>query len=80
MEASKKLSPLMKHGLVPPNWKLLVYRYVVQSILLYAMDGLLLTPSQLTKMNPFHFKGLCRILKIKSSSNHRVINPTTAQL
>ena len=45
MEASKKLSPLMKHGLLPPNWKLLVYRSVVQSILMYAMDSLLLTPA-----------------------------------
>ena len=32
MEASKKLSPLLKHRLLPPNWKLLAYRSVVQSI------------------------------------------------
>ena len=31
MEASKKLSPLMKHGILPPNRKLLVYRSAVQS-------------------------------------------------
>ena len=55
MEASKKLSPLMKHGLLPPNWKLLVYRSVVQSILMYAMDSELLTPGQLTKMDSVHY-------------------------
>ena len=77
MEASKKLSPLMKHGLLPPNWKLLVYRSVVQSILMYAMDSLLLTPAQLTKMDSVHYKGLRRIFKIKSSYYHRVINPSS---
>ena len=78
MEASKKLSPLMKHGLLPPNWKLLVYRSVVQSILMYAMDSLLLTPAQLTKMDSVHYKCLRRIFKIKSSYYHRVINPSSS--
>ena len=78
MEASKKLSPLMKHGLLPPNWKLLVYRSVVQSILMYAMDSLLLTPAQLTKMDSIHYKCLRRIFKIKSSYYHRVINPSSS--
>ena len=77
MEASKKLSPLMKHGLLPLNWKLLVYRSVVQSILMYAMDSLLLTPGQLTKMDSVHYKCLRRIFKIKSSYYHRVISPSS---
>ena len=77
MEASKKLVPLMKHGLLPPNWKLLVYRSVVQSILMYAMDSLILTPAQLTKMDSVHYKCLRRIFKIKSSYYHRVINPSS---
>ena len=75
MEASNKLAPLMKHGLLPPNWKLLVYRSVVQSILMYAMDSLLLTPAQFTKMDSVHYKCLRRIFKIKSY--HRVINPSS---
>ena len=57
-EASKKLGPLMKHGQLPPNWRLLVYRsivqsilmYVVQSILMYAVDSIILTPAQLIKL------------------------------
>ena len=72
MEASKKLAPLMKHGLLPPSWKLLVYRSVVQSILMYAMDSLLLTTAQLTKMDSVHYKCLRRIFKLKSSYYHRV--------
>ena len=48
----------MKHGQLPPNWRLLVYRsivqsilmYVVQSILMYAVDSIILTPAQLIKL------------------------------
>ena len=61
MEASKKLAPLMKHGQLPPSWKLSVYGSVVQSILMYAMDSILLTPAQLTKPNSIHYKCLRRI-------------------
>ena len=78
MGASKKLAPLMKHGLLPPNWKLLVYRSVVQFILMYAMDSLLFTPAQLTMMDSVHYKCLRRIFKIKSSYLHRVINPPSS--
>ena len=78
MEASMKLAPLMKHGQLPPNWKLLVYRSVVQSILMYAMDSILLTPAQLAKLDYIHYKCSRRIFKIKSSYYHRLVNPSAA--
>ena len=75
--ASKLLKPLLGHKSLPPSWKLTVYRSVVQSILLYAMDSAQLTPAQLTKINHVHYKSLRRIFGIKSSFFHRVINPTS---
>ena len=39
-------------------------------MLLYPMDGLLLTTSQLTQMNSVHLKRFRRIFKIKSSHYH----------
>ena len=75
--ASRLLKPLLGHKSLPPSWKLTVYRSVVQSILLYAMDSAQLTPAQLTKINHVHYKSLRRIFGIKSSFYHRVINPTS---
>ena len=48
VSASKLLKPLLGHRSLPPSWKLTVYRSVVQSILLYAMESAQLTPPQLT--------------------------------
>ena len=76
MSASKLLCPLLAHRALPPSWKLTVYRSIIQSILLYAMESSQLTPPQLTKLNHVHYKSLRRIFRIKSSFYHRVLNPT----
>ena len=76
MTASKLLRPLLAHRALPPSWKLTVYRSIIQSILLYAMESSQLTPPQITKLNHVHFKSLRHIFRIRSSFYHRVINPT----
>ena len=76
MTASKLLRPLLSHRALPPSWKLTVYRSIIQSILLYAMESSQLTPPQLTKLNHVHFKSLRRICRVQSSFYHRVLNPT----
>ncbi len=75
--ASKLLRPLLGHNSLPPSWKLTVYRSVVQSILMYAMESCQLTPSQITRLNHVHYKSLRRIFRVKSSFYHRVIHPTS---
>ena len=70
VSASKLLKPLLGHRSLPPSWKLTVYRSVVQSILLYAMDSVQLTPPQLTRLDHVHFKSIRRIFGIKSSFYH----------
>ena len=79
ISASKLLKPLLGHKSLPPSWKLTVYRSVVQSILLYAMESAQLTPPQLTRMDHVHFKSIRRIFGIKSSFYHRVLNPTNEE-
>ena len=76
ISASKLLKPLLGHKSLPPSWELTVYRSVVQSILLYAMESAQLTAPQLTKIDHVHFKALRRIFGIKSSFYHRVLNPS----
>ena len=76
IHSSKLLKPLLSHSSLPPSWKLTVYRSIVLSILMYAMDSAFLSPSQLTRLNAVHFKSLRRIFKIKSSYYHRVLNPS----
>ena len=76
--SSKLLKPLLGHKSLPPSWKLTVYRSVVQSILLYAMESAQLTAPQLTRIDHVHFKALRRIFGIKSSFYHRVLNPSRA--
>ena len=76
MTASKLLRPLLSHRALPPSWKLTVYRSIIQSILLYAMECSQYTPPQLTKLNHVDFKSLRRIFRINSSFFHRVLNPT----
>ena len=76
MTASILLRPLLAHRALPPSWKLSVYRSIIQSILLYAMESDQLTPPQLTRLNHVHFKSLRRIFCIKSSFYHRSLNPT----
>ena len=66
VSASKLLRPLLSHSSLPPSWKLTVYRSIVLSILTYAMDSALLSPSQIQKMNTVHFKSLRRFF-LKSS-------------
>ena len=70
---------LLGHKSLPPSWKLTVYRSVVQSILLYAMESAQLTPPQLTRIDHVHFKAIRRIFGIKSSFYHRVLNPTAEE-
>ena len=72
------LRPLLSHSSLPSSWKLTVYRSIVLSILAYAMDSALLSPSQIQKMNTVHFQSLRRVFKIKSSFCHRVLEPTNA--
>ena len=76
--ASKLLKPLMAHGSLPSSWKLQVYPSIVQAILMYAMDGVLVSPPQIIKMNAVHFKVMRSIFGFKSSYYHRVIAPTDA--
>ena len=76
--ASKLLRPLLFHGSISPSWKLTVYRSSVLSILMYAMDSVVLTSLQLRKLDTIHCKSLRRIFKIKSSFYHRVLDPTDA--
>ena len=76
--ASKSLRPLTGHNALPPSWKLRVYRAVIQSILLYAMESATLTQSQLVHLDSIHYKNLRRIFKIKSSYYHKVIDPSNA--
>ena len=76
--ASKLLKPLFGHKSLPPTWKLTVYRSVIQSILLYAMENAQLSSTQLTRINHVHFKSIRRTFRLKSSYYHRVLNPTTA--
>ena len=76
IHSSKLLKPLLAHSPLPPSWKLTVYRSIVLSIPMYAMDSACLSPSQLTRLNLVHFKSLRRIFKIKSSYYHRVLNPS----
>ena len=61
IHSSKLLKPLLAHSPLPPSWKLTVYRSIVLSILMYAMDSAFLSLSQLTRLNLVHFKSL-RIL------------------
>ena len=77
--ASKLLKLLFGHKSLPPSWKLTVYRSVIQSILLHAMESAQLSPSHLTRINHVHFKSLRRIFGIKSSFYHRVLNPTATE-
>ena len=79
MSASKLLRPVLAHRALPPSWKLTVYRSIIQSILLYAMESSQLNPPQITKLNHVHLKSLRRIFKIKSSYYHRVLNPTSEE-
>ena len=78
VSASKLFRPLLSHSSLPPSLKLTVYRSIILSILTYAIDSALLSPSQIQRMNTVHFKFLRRIFKIKSSFYHRVLEPTTA--
>ena len=78
VSASKLLRPLLSHSSLPSSWKLTAYRSIVLSILTYAMDSALLSPSQIQKMNTVHFQSLRRVFKIKSSFCHRVLEPTNA--
>ena len=75
--ASKLLRPLLFHGSISPSWKLTVYRSSVLSILMYAMDSVVLTSLQLRKLDTIHCKSLRRIFKIKSFY-HRILDPTDA--
>ena len=77
--ASKLLRPLRSHASLPPSWKLTVYRSIVLTIMMYAMDSVLLTSPQIRKLDTVHYKSLRRIFKIKSSYYHRVLDPTDAQ-
>ena len=79
IHSSKLLKPLLSHSSLPPSWKLTVYRSIVQSILMYAMDSAFLSPPQLTRLNAVHFKCLRRVFKIKSSYYHRVLSPSDAE-
>ena len=74
--ASKLLKPLMAHGSLSPSWKWQVCRSIVQAILMYAMDSVLLTPPQVIRMNAVHYKVMRRIFGFKSSYRHRVLAPT----
>ena len=76
--ASKSLRPLTGHSALPPSWKLRVYKTVIQSILLYAMESATLSPSQLIHLDSIHYKTLRRIFKVKSSFYHRVLEPSEA--
>ena len=42
------------------------------------MNSTLLSPAQIQKMNTVHFKFLRRIFKIKASSYHHVLDPSSA--
>ena len=80
IHSSKLLKPLLSHASLPPLWKLTVYRSIIMSILMYAMDSVLLSPSQLVRLNSVHFRSLRRIFKVKSSYYyHRVLNPSDAE-
>ena len=61
--ASRMLRQLLSHSALLLSWKRTVYRSIILSILTYAMDGALLSPAQLTKLNSVHFKSLRRISK-----------------
>ena len=61
------------------SWKLTVYRSIVLTIMMYAMDSVLLTSPQTRKLDTVHYKSLRRIFKIKSSYYHRVLDPADAQ-
>ena len=74
-QPQNSLSPCLDIDHFPPLG-LTVYRSVVQSILLYAMDSAQLTPPQLTRIDHVHFQSIRRIFGIKSSFYHRVFKPT----
>ena len=78
VSAAKKLKPLMSHSCLPPSWKLLVYRSIIQSILMYSMESVQLSPAQLIHLDSIYYKQVRRIFKVKSSFYHRVIEPTEA--
>ena len=56
-----------------------IYQSIVLTIMMYAMDSVLLTSPQIRKLDTVHYKSLRRIFKIKSSYYHRVLDPTDAQ-
>ena len=66
---------MIAHWVLPPSWKLILYRSIIQLILLYAMKNSQLIPIQLTKLNHIYFKSLRRIFRIKFSFCHRILNP-----
>ena len=72
----KLLRPVLSQSSLPPSWKLTVYRSIVLSILTYAMDSALLSPSQIQIVNTV--KSLRRVFKIKPSFYHRVLEPSSA--
>ena len=48
-------------------WKLRVYNAIIKTKLLYSLETIQLTKSELSKIDAFHMKGLRRILKIPST-------------
>ena len=61
MEASWKLAPVLKHGHLPSNWKLVSYSdqwFDLNPYAMYALYSILLTLALLTKLNTVHYKCL----------------------
>ena len=46
------------------NWKLRVFKAIIQSKLMYSLEVIQLTENELNKLDAFQMKGLRRILKI----------------
>ena len=74
--ASKLLAPFFKNKSLPNDWKVLVYRQVIQSIVLYASESTTMTQAFMNKMDALHFRVLRQIFGYKSTYYHRVLQPT----
>ena len=74
--AFKTLDPLFCHPLISPKFKLRVYSWILQCILLHGSESQVYSPSQLSKIDSLHYKALSQIFQVNSPYYHPGLQPT----
>ena len=70
------LKPFFKHPSISNRWKFQVYSQVLQAMILYSSESQVFTPTQVKRLDSFHFRVMRAILRIKSSCFHKIIADT----